>query len=390
MFNDANDFFNTMAEGGNAMRFEDVDGIGPKTAQKIQSVRGVQNPDDVAAMSADELSDKAGISHSRATKAIKAGGGNPNRSKRDTTGSVSAAGITYPVGDFRVEAGDQDKARARNDTFTRSEEAIRQDEQKRAPITTDVEKWKDNKSKFDFPGVDTPTQDPNALPKDYKAGDPRTTEVDEEQEVATDTGNNLPFMREIGGESMLAGDVANEGPEGAIPGLAPDDFTRSFLSHGEHKGEDKGIAAADQEPPERKKSTNPRAESIYAEEAPTSVLAIQGQTNTENTQPSSGGTLDTALGNTTQSNQGTIDGKPPFREPKINLYNTGDEFHFTYESDRAGAGMVSHSGTVTKVDDDKIQVDVGNSNYYEIFSTGRVVSISDNWNRTMVGYTVVE
>jgi len=225
-FNDADDFMSTMAEGGNkAYRFEDIDGIGPQTAKKIKSVRGVNAPTDVADMSADELSDKAGISHSRATKAIKGGGGNPNVSKRNkNTGSVSAAGIKTKQGDFMVGFGDLDRARARNDPRSRSEEAVRMDEQKRAPVTTNYEKWKDNPARWDFPGVDTPTQDPKALPKDYKAGDPRTTDVNEEEEVATSTGNDLPFMRDIGGESMLAGDVANEGPEGSAPGVAPNDF----------------------------------------------------------------------------------------------------------------------------------------------------------------------
>jgi hypothetical protein len=70
------------------------------------------------------------------------------------------------------------------------------------------------------------------------------------------------------------------------------------------------------------------------------------------------------------------------------MYNTGDQFEFTYESDRAGTGLVSKSGTVVEQNSERIQVDVGNSNYYEIFSTGRVVSISENFNRTKVGYTV--
>jgi len=174
MFNDADDFFETSAAAGNAMRFKDVDGIGPKTASKITSIRGVRNPDDVAEMSADELSDKAGISTSRASKAIKAGGGNPSVSKQGNIGTVSAAGMIVPVGDFKVKASDPDKARAKNDARSRSREAVRQDDRKRAPVTTDFGKWKNNKSKYDFPGVDTPTQNPDLLPKDLKAGSPRT------------------------------------------------------------------------------------------------------------------------------------------------------------------------------------------------------------------------
>jgi hypothetical protein len=186
MFNDADDFFETSAQGGKTYRFKDIDGIGPATAKKIKNVRrkrgNVQNPDDVADMSADELSDKAGISRDRAAKAIKGGGGNPNVSKQSNAGSVSAAGIQQAQGDFMVGFSELDKARARNDVQSRSEEAVRQDDQKRAPVTTNYDKWKQSPGQWDFPGVDTPTQEPNLLPKDLKAGNPDTTDFDARDE----------------------------------------------------------------------------------------------------------------------------------------------------------------------------------------------------------------
>jgi len=172
---------------GSYARFTDIKGIGPATAKKIKNADyNIQAPKDVADMSTDELADKAGISRDRATKAIKGGGGNPNVSKRSNTGSVSAAGIKQRTGDFWVGFAAQDKARARNDPRSRSEEAVRQDEKRRAPVTTDLEQWKENPGRWDFPGVDTPTQEPKALPKDYKAGGEfTTTDVDTDTEVAT-------------------------------------------------------------------------------------------------------------------------------------------------------------------------------------------------------------
>jgi len=175
-------------KAGAAIKFTDIDGIGPATAKKIKNTRTdggkrVQGPKQVADMSADELSDKAGISRDRAAKAIKGGGGNPNRSKRSSTGSTSTAGMRTAVGDFMVGFADQDKARARNDVRTRSEEAVRQDERRRAPVTTDLERWKNNKSGLDFPGVDTPTQNPNLLPKDLKQKQqPDTTDFEARDE----------------------------------------------------------------------------------------------------------------------------------------------------------------------------------------------------------------
>jgi len=232
-FNDADDFFNTMAEGGNAFRLTDVDGIGPATAEKITSIRGVNNLSDIQDMSADELSDKAGISYSRAEKAIKGAGGNPNISKQNDSSlsNTSAAGISQPQGDFLVDFAELDKARAKNDARSRSEAAVRADDRQRAPVTTDYEMWKDNKAKFDFPGVDTPKEEPNLLPKDVKAGDPNTADFQARDERMKERKEqSYPRKEKDGrvlqekGNRILAADVAGDIPEGRIPGLAPGDF----------------------------------------------------------------------------------------------------------------------------------------------------------------------
>lgn len=323
MFNDADDFMTTMAEGGNkAYRFEDIDGIGPQTAKKIQSVRGVNAPTDVADYTPEDLAEEANISQKRARKAIKGGGGNPSFDERNkSSGTVSAGGLAnqldeskakaativqerqsffeqlvetgeeiperrerqrnpdnnpftgrdedevrqvgqiadifstatadpidptvekpdlgfdeedrekasqvrvaaiealeqegyeydeatsetrgspsnappvseiggmLPVGmsmrtfgDFEVEGEEYEEAQ--EEFAQQSPEAKRVDKRRRAPITTNEDVYAQEPGRYDFPGVDTPTQDPKALPKDYKAGDPRTTEVNEEEEVA--------------------------------------------------------------------------------------------------------------------------------------------------------------------------------------------------------------
>lgn len=196
-FQGADEFFETAAQGGQAFRFEDIDGIGPATSKKIQSVRGVNAPTDVKDMSADELADKAGITRNRASKAIQGAGGNPSVSKTSSnTGSVSAAGIRTRQGDFWVEFSEMDRARARNDARSRSPEAVKADENQRAPITTNLETWQENPGRWDYPGVDTPTQDPGVRPKDYKAGGEfETSEFDEKGRAEYDDEQQETFPR---------------------------------------------------------------------------------------------------------------------------------------------------------------------------------------------------
>ena len=167
---------------GSAPNFRAIDGVGDKTAEKVRGVIGIDAPSDAADKTADELAAEAGISTSRAAKVIRGGGGDPNRSPRSTTGSVSAAGINVPTGDFKTEIGDKDKADARfssslNRGIGRSQEAARADKAKRAPVTTDFDRWKNNKSGLDYPGIDTPSSEPKVLPKDFKQEQrPNTTD----------------------------------------------------------------------------------------------------------------------------------------------------------------------------------------------------------------------
>lgn len=176
---------------GSAIRFTDIDGIGQKTAQSIKQSGRIRSPSDISDKTADELAEQAGISESRARKAIKGAGGDPDRRPRSTTGSVSAAGIKMPQGEFVTEVSDQDKAEAKVSTslnrgIGRSQEAAAADKGKRAPVTTDYERWKKNKGELDFPGADTPTDDPQVLPKDLRQKQrPATTDPPDRQATAS-------------------------------------------------------------------------------------------------------------------------------------------------------------------------------------------------------------
>jgi len=178
---------------GSAPTFQSIDGVGPKTAEKVKGtiIEGegrIQAPPDVSDLTDDQLAEKAGISKSRARKVIKGAGGNPDREPRSTTGSVSAAGIKLPQGEFVTEVSDQDKAEAkfsisRNRGIGRSQNAAIADKSKRAPVTTDLERWKSNKGELDFPGVDTPTDSPDVRPKDLRQ-EQRPNTTDPQQSAA--------------------------------------------------------------------------------------------------------------------------------------------------------------------------------------------------------------
>jgi hypothetical protein len=55
---------------------------------------------------------------------------------------------------------------ARDVHADRSEMARRVDDAERAPVTTDAGAWAEAPSELDFPGVDTPREEPPLLPKD--------------------------------------------------------------------------------------------------------------------------------------------------------------------------------------------------------------------------------
>ena len=167
---------------GSAPNFRAIDGVGEKTARAVRNVIGINAPSDAADKTADELAEEAGISENRARKVIRGGGGDPDRKPRSTTGSVSAAGIRVATGEFKPEIGDKDAAEDRfssslNRGIGRSQNAAIADKSKRAPVTTDVDRWKENKGALDFPGVDTPSSEPQVLPKDLRQEQrPATTE----------------------------------------------------------------------------------------------------------------------------------------------------------------------------------------------------------------------
>jgi len=171
---------------GGAVRVEDIEGVGPKTRRQLRN-KGFRDVQDIKSASPSELKRVPGVGEQTAKKMIKSAGGDARSNSRSSTGSVSAAGIRSPVGDFKVELGDKDKADASFGSslsrgIGRSQEAAQADKGKRAPVTTDFDEWDDNKGTLDFPGVDTPSEDPEFMEMDrrFNSGDDLISDAEDE------------------------------------------------------------------------------------------------------------------------------------------------------------------------------------------------------------------
>jgi len=82
----------------------------------------------------------------------------------------------FEIGEFTV-GGDSDIGLARRAHLSRSKEAQASDAAKRAPVTTNASRYASQPGELDYPGVDTPSTDPNVLPKDLRQRQrPETTE----------------------------------------------------------------------------------------------------------------------------------------------------------------------------------------------------------------------
>jgi hypothetical protein len=165
-----NEFRRQVAEQqiGGKTRLRDFDGVGETTLREMRS-KGFRDLDDVQSATTAELAEVDGIGQKKA-KQIKQQAPRDTATRR-TSGSVSAAGIRSPVGDFKVGLGDKDSIDARHTTRARGDNAVRTDNRRRAPITTEKEKWVDNPGRYDYPGVDTPTDDPRLRRIDLTQGD---------------------------------------------------------------------------------------------------------------------------------------------------------------------------------------------------------------------------
>jgi hypothetical protein len=91
----------------------------------------------------------------------------------------------FEIGEFNV-GDDGDIGLARRAHLSRSQEAQASDAAKRAPVTTNASRYASQPGELDYPGVDTPSTDPNVLPKDLRQEQrPATTDAPEPAQMRT-------------------------------------------------------------------------------------------------------------------------------------------------------------------------------------------------------------
>lgn len=120
----------------------------------------------------------------------------------------------FEIGEFNV-GDDSNVALARRAHLSRSEEAQASDAAKRAPVTTDASRYASQPGELDYPGVDTPSTDPNVLPKDLRQKQrPATTDPPErptprrDNDVSNPANDGILLQEEA--EAGLGLDVGSE------------------------------------------------------------------------------------------------------------------------------------------------------------------------------------
>lgn len=90
------------------------------------------------------------------------------RTEQARLGLTSDTQTAFDIGEFDVAESDFEQAQQVNQS--RSTRSRNQDAAKRARVTNDFEQWQNNPDHFDFPGIDTPTTDPEKQERDVTRG----------------------------------------------------------------------------------------------------------------------------------------------------------------------------------------------------------------------------
>jgi hypothetical protein len=119
------------------------------------------------------------------------------------------------IGDFSVL--DRAIEAARDKQAERSSRSRGVDEEQRAPITTRANVWAENPDEYDFPGIDTPTENPRLLPKDLESREQGIADLTP-QAAGRQGGGAEQIPSDEADRSMLASSDVTLGPNEAFEG----------------------------------------------------------------------------------------------------------------------------------------------------------------------------
>jgi len=157
------DFFKQLDEDiknsflGGGARVTSVKGVGKKTEQKLRKA-GIESIGDLNFQRPDELAKASGLSESRVRTIIGNAGFTPLQTEEEQKADRERTRVNRgPKWEDNFEFSVADKTDAQEfNLLRRSQQAVKTDKLFRAPITTDIDEYKANPDKLDFPHADTP------------------------------------------------------------------------------------------------------------------------------------------------------------------------------------------------------------------------------------------
>ena len=129
----------------------DIKGVGPARARQLQKA-GVKTVDEFAEK---EMAVRSVLPKNVADEAIESAADLSINPGSGVGRGVNGEETTSKIGVGSFEVAQDEFNRANEIHRKRSETSRRSDEEKTAPLTTNLERWKDNPDELDFPGVDT-------------------------------------------------------------------------------------------------------------------------------------------------------------------------------------------------------------------------------------------
>lgn len=179
--------------------------------------------------------------------------------EKQVRGRTAANFGGFTIGEFNV-GDDSNIALARRAHLSRSKEAQASDAAKRAPVTTNASRYASQPGELDYPGVDTPSTDPNVLPKDLRQKQrPAATDPPDPPQRRTQPPDTPSNERNTQAPEPLTTGLAKQdvslSPEEAFEGVGSGSSEGAFFGTGSRVDEQRRLESGD--PPDIARGEDP-------------------------------------------------------------------------------------------------------------------------------------